>query len=338
MKNLVKSIIFILGFIFLWKNIFSVLWLPKDIIDYFYRLPKNSIDVVYIGGSNVCSSFNPLLAYNLYGFKTGIICEGGQPFITIKYLLKEAQKTQNPDLYVIDLYMLDNDLSNINIGDTRRTIDSMNFNKNRLDATTEILKYSNIDKSEYINYYFSFLLYHNAWKNIDSSNFSINSSYRGFWFYDFDASEPQEEYKWLDDVIELSESNRQVLLDLIEYIKDNNLNVLFVVPKRGYWSPGQEKLNDAISIIQKNNLDIINFNKIDNLNINAETDFYDYGHLNLYGAIKYTLYFSKYLSSNYNLKKDKNDLEWQDEYDDFKLDFKKVTGSDLDEIIYYYKF
>lgn len=335
MKNFIKMFVFAFIFCILFLYIFSILWLPRGIISYFYRIPKNSMDVVYIGASNACSGFNPLIAYKLYGFKTGMICEGSSPFASFKYLLDETRKYQNPSLYVIDIYMLTHALT-FDEMEIRKTIDSMKFNQNRFSAINDILKYANIDKSEYINYYFSLFLYHNAWKHISSQNFSINSLYMGYWYYDILESSSQEEYNWNDSKINLPSSIERLLLDLINYIKQNNLNVLFVVPKRWYWHPSQEQLNTAISIIKDNELDIINFNNINDMDINFKNDFHDEGHLNLYGATKYTLYFSKYLNENYNFIKEKNDkldLLWDKKYEEFKQNFKLQTGQELEDFI-----
>ena len=327
--------IFVIIFCILFFYIFSILWLPRGIISYFYRIPKNSMDVVYVGASNACSGFNPLIAYKLYGFKTGMLCEGASPFISIKYLLKEAEKYQKPNLYVIDIYMLTRILDFDEI-EMRKTIDSMKFNQNRFLAINEILQYANVDIKEYINYHFSFFLYHNAWKQISKQNFLVNSLYMGYWYYEISESIQQNEYEWKENKIALSPLSEQILLDLINYIKQDNLNVLFVIPKRWYWSPSQEQINTAISIIQDNGLDIINFNKVIDTNINFENDFHDQSHLNLYGATKYTLYFSKYLNENYNFDNYKNtvlDLLWNEKYEEFEQNFKLQTGKELEDFI-----
>lgn len=335
MKMVLKSLIFSLIFGVLFIYVFKILWFPKGGISYFYRIPKDSMDIVYIGASNACSGFNPLLAYDLYGYKTGMLCEGGSPFFAIEYLLKEAQKTQNPNLYVIDIYMLA-EMSNFIPSNIRKTTDSMKFNKNRFDAINKILNYYDVDKKEYINYYFSFFYYHNSWKSISRDNFSIKSMYMGYWYYEDIFEKDIENYIWTDDELKLPSLDEKILVSLIEYIKTNNLNVLFVVPKRWYWYPHQEQMNNAISIIEDNGLKVINFNKIDEVNIDFATDFYDKSHLNIYGSTKYTLYFSDYLNRNYNIDYHKNsnlDLLWKNKYEEFKEAFKNTTGENFDEFV-----
>ena len=137
--------------------------------------------------------------------------------------------------------------------------------------------------------------------------------------------------------MELPEDNKKILLDLIDYIKDNNLNVLFVIPKRSFENPIDNRLNSASAILQENNFTVLNFNTLDNFtNIDFSTDFYNSSHLNIYGSTKYTLYFSKYLKENYNLPNHKGDNLynlWDSEYTRFKQDFKNLTKKDFDELL-----
>lgn len=338
MKNLIKSVIFLSIFFILFYYIFNILWLDKNSIAYFHDEPKNSFDVVYVGSSNVYVHFNPLLAYDLYGFKTGLLSCSQQPFAAVKYLLKENEEKQKPKLYVIDIAKIIDDWDYFDEAKIRKTTDEMYFSKNRIDTINEILEYKGIDKSEYINYYFSCFIYHNRWKNISEKNFvGEKNLYKGYQFFEEKVKiVPQKEYEWDNNQENLTEDNEHILLDLLEYIKSNNLNVLFVIPKRGFEKKEMGRLNKATTIIEENNFNIINFNKIEDLNINAKEDFYDSRHLNVYGATKYTLYFSKYLKENYDLpnqKQSNNDKSWDSEYKRFKKDFKNLTKKDFNKLL-----
>ena len=126
------------------------------------------------------------------------------------------------------------------------------------------------------------------------------------------------------------------MIELIKYIKSNNLNVLFVIPKRCFEETEIKQLNNASKIIKQNELDIINFNTLDDFKVDFNMDFYNRAHLNVYGSTKYTLYFSKYLKENYKLKNHKEDEKyssWNSEYERFKIDFNKLTGKKFDELI-----
>ena len=345
MKNIIKIIVFIFIFCIIWYYVFYYLWLYKSSIAFSYDIPKNSVDIVYIGSSTVDRAFNPMLAYDLYGFVTEILSSSVQPFPAIKFLIKENMKRQSPKLYIIDIQQLLYDLTDgFSSSFIREVTDRMKFSKNRIDLINELLSYNDVAKSDYINYYFSFFLYHNNWKQNEGSAF-WNFRYKGYFMDDYSFGvNPQLDYKWATtnyfvDKQEFPEKNKQCLLDLINYIKQNHLNVLFVVPKKEYFLTGQRRINAAISIIKANDFDVLNFNTIDDTYIDFQTDFYDDNHLNVYGSIKYTLYLSQYLIENYDLPNHKGDdlyISWDEEYLKFKNVFDNKSNKKFDLLVNQY--
>lgn len=345
MRKIIKTIIFLIIFCIILCIISKILWLKPTPISYFYNEPKNSLDIIYIGSSSAYYQFNSVLAYNMYGYTTGFLSAETQPFVFTKYMIKEAEKYQNPSLYVIDLTRVVNNMDEESETMIRKTTDSMKFNKNRIDAINEMLSYKKeINKKDYINYYFSFLLYHNSWSNIGKMKVNIiglKELYKGYLLRERALDiEIQEKYEWTDSVLELQPENKQILMSLIEGIKANNINVIFVIPNRYFDEISQARFNYVIKILQENELDVINCNELDELNnIDFNTDFYDYGHLNVYGQTKYTLWFSKYLKENYNLPDHRNDVRyssWDSEYKRFKDNFKKLTDRNFDDLLLEY--
>lgn len=343
-KKIIKSMIFLFIFLVLFYIIYHILWLRPTTISYFYKEPKDSLDIVYIGASNVSNHYNTVLAYEKYGYTTGILSTGSQSFVLAKYLIQEAEIYQNPSLYIIDIAKAADDFNSISDGNIRYVTDSMKSSQNRIDAINEVLSYKkNIDKKEYVNWYFSFLMYHNSWKHISKNNFVGDQTlYKGYLFdKETIPVQPQNTYHWSEEILELQEENKQVLINLINHIKINNINVLFVVPKRYFEEDANKRLNDVIRILKENDLDVINFNILEDFNnmIDFNTDYYNSTHLNIYGATKYTLYFSKYLKENYELKDHRNNenyFTWDSEYKRFKLDYNKLTNKDFNELLLEY--
>ena len=338
-KNILKTIVFLLILCMLLYMVFHILWVSPNAISYFYKEPKNSLDVIYIGSSNAYIHFNTTLAYDLYGITTGVLSVDAEPFLLTNSLIEESKKYQTPSLYIIDIAKAVDDLDFFSEAYIRKTIDAMKFSKNRNNAINEVFSYKkDINKKEYINWYFSFLMYHNSWKNISKYNIVGNKNlYKGYYFLEDTAQvEPQDKYIWKKDKMELQDDNKKILTSLIDYIKTNNLNVVFVVPIRCYDDETNGRLNTAIQIIKEDGLDVINFNTLDDFTIDFSTDLYNYAHINVYGSTKYTLYFSKYLKENYDLKNhkgDKNYNSWDSEYTRFKENYKKITKKDFDELL-----
>ena len=353
MKKVLKSIIFVLIFIFILNKAIKVLWLPKNALSYFYDEPKNSLDIVYIGASNVHTHFNTTLAYEQYGFTTGLLSTGNQPPTMIKYLLKESQKYQNPKLYIIDITQFSKSFANYTEGEIRNAVDNMKFSKNRIDAIDETLMHYDYDrnalstqsKSDKFAYYFSFLKYHNSWKEISESNFLGDKTlFKSFYIEDFTfLRAPFDDFDWPEERETLTPGMENILIDLIEYIKENNMNVLFVVPNKA-WDKDKEvkstRINTVMDILKENDFEIINFNDLDDFKIDLSKELYNVGHLNIYGATKYTLYFSKLLHDNYKLPDHRNDSSyesWDKEYERLKLRFLRQDGRKYETIVEEYK-
>ena len=225
-RNIIKTIIFAIIFCVLFNLVMNILWMLPTPISEFYKEQEDTIDIMYIGSSNVYMHFNPVLAYNLYGYTTGMLSTNSQPLVLAKYMIEETKKTQNPSLYIIDLAKVASTMDTFETSHIRNTTDSMKFSKNRIKAINDALSYKKeIRKDEYINYYFSFLLYHNSWKNVRPINITKKVNfYKGF-LIDSDTTkiEPQEKFQWKAEEGQLADECKYILEDFISYIKSNNL-------------------------------------------------------------------------------------------------------------------
>ena len=79
----------------------------------------------------------------------------------------------------------------------------------------------------------------------------------------------------------MTEESKEILLNLIDYIKTNNLNVLFVIPPRYFEEEKVMQLNDVTRILQENSFNVINFNTLEDFKVDFSTDFYNEAHLNV---------------------------------------------------------
>ena len=335
-----KTIIFLLIFCIIYLTVRRIFWLAPNPISEFYKEPENSFDIIYTGSSNTYVHFNPVLAYKMYGFKVGLLSSNWQPFVFTEYLIKEARKYHNPSLYIIDLNLVAMDDNFYGGGYIRVTTDAMKFSKNRIDAINAELDLRGITKKQYKDFYFSFLIYHNMWKRLDGikeSLFANKNLYKGYALTNETIQvKPQTKWSWTTEKKKMRESNIKILESLIKYIKENNLNCLFTIPKRYIDEETQMNINYVTEILEENGLKYINFNLLEDFKVDYEKDFYNQEHLNTYGSTKYTLYFAKYLKEHYDLpdhRENEQDDSWNEEYERFKINFKKMLGEDFDTIL-----
>lgn len=332
MKKIRNSVIFIAIFLILFYYVNKVLSLTPGPIKNFYKEPKNSIDVVYVGSSNAFAHFNTVLAYEEFGFTTGMIASNGQPFQALKHLVEESRKTQKPKVFVIDMANLYY-TKEFHEGAIREVNDSLRFSKNKLSLTKELLKQSDIKEKEYVDYYFNFFKYHSSWKYVNYNNFNQTYLYKGYLFQDSTTKIlPQENYSWNYDIIPMNKTQKRIVNDLIKYVKKNNLEVIFTIPIRNYTPELMGNLNDLTKVLEEKQLKIINFNTINEIGIDYSHDLYNTSHINVWGATKYTRYFANYLKQNYDLpdhRNDKNYETWHKEYERFTGDYKKIINEEF---------
>ena len=178
------------------------------------------------------------------------------------------------------------------------------------------------------------------WKRLDdikASLFADKNLYKGYALTDETIQvKPQTKWNWATEKKKMRESNIKTLESLIKYIKENNLNCLFTIPKRYMDEETQMNINYVTEMLEENGLKYINFNLLEDFKVDYEKDFYNREHLNTYGSTKYTLYFAKYLKENYDLpdhRENEQDDSWNEEYERFKINFKKMLGEDFDTIL-----
>ena len=86
------------------KNYFNQNWPTTNTYTDFYKLEKNTVDVLLFGSSHAASSLNPQVIYDTYGIRSyNLSCEQQSPVITY-FWLREALKYQSPSVMVLDTY------------------------------------------------------------------------------------------------------------------------------------------------------------------------------------------------------------------------------------------
>ena len=103
MKNLIKAFVFIIILIIIicvLNRVFSPVgsneggWYVAGAMRDMYKQDKNSIDVLYVGNSNVYTGISPLEIYNNIGVTGFSASTPGQDIIGSYYVAKEFFKTQ----------------------------------------------------------------------------------------------------------------------------------------------------------------------------------------------------------------------------------------------------
>lgn len=331
-KNWLRMLIFLFVLIAFMLYFSLVFTFPsgkmvRERLNTFYALPENTVDGVYLGTSGVDRYWISQLGYKNKGLACYAITSGHQPLVLAKHLMEEVQKTQDVKFFVVDIRAALQDPLKVRDVDMRRITDNLRFSKNRFSAIDDILTYfedggQEIDRKD-LSYYIPFVKYHSGWKDMSAKD-----------FYDLYPTNNQMGYfgnldrvfkkvkmpktKVTDKRTPLLELNESVLNDLLDYCDTLDADVIFVSSPQSINNDlDQEQFNYAFDLISKRGYKTLNFNTEEMytaLNWNFDTDLYNPGHANFYGAYKYTNWLADYILDNYDIS-DKRKAENHEDYE-----------------------
>ena len=275
--------------------------------DNFYNLPKNSIDVLFIGNSHNFSSFQPQIIDNILPINSYVVGISAENIIVTYYELQEVLMYQHPKVVVLETFVLDLDDTRDN-GFIYDFLDAGKWNKNRLAIAMRYLTpetgysifpalRSRIDWDKpytYINQLLHELTNRIRKVKPDLSNYSIKKPVLIEKDYKTAKNSPTQEY---------GEPNPEIQVYLEKFYqlcKDNDIQlVLTTVPivhstakQTKYYKPF-----DPTSFIELNNISEVNYDhfKFNHLHFANET------HINGFGSVIVSIEMAKNLSRIMNL-------------------------------------
>lgn len=340
LKNIVK-VISIIAIGILMFNIVTYIMMPEWVnagdvtltMRGFYNEPKNSMEVVFIGDSNVYRGVSPMVLWERSGITSYTYSTPEQGLNVSYYLLKEYFKYQNPKIVMLDTNEAFNN-SHMQESNVRKAFDNMKLSKNKLDAIND--PNFNMSNFEKLSYIFPILRYHTRWNNLNANDFKritlqYDSVYKGYQPSKSVKAYSQEvDYMEELDNVKMSDWQVAYLEKIIELCKTHNSElVLMKVPCIDTWS--LDRNQEMQKFANEHNLKFLDMNVENTVDINWKNDSEDGGnHLNIYGAEKVSEYLNNYLKSNFNLtdyRNDSNYESWNDNLEKYKSDVEKVKNN-----------
>lgn len=260
--------------------------------------PEESIDIMFVGSSMAYCDIIPAVVYEQTGYTSYLVTAPYMMPSTTYYYLKEALKTQTPQLIMLEstsffFSLNEADYYKVNIG-------YMPYTANRLGATFAA------PKEEWLGLLFPLYNYHEKWEGYEPSAYftprpdkktDITAGYTYL-----EKTEPQEK-RWEREFMYTEaeyEENISYLKKIVELCREKDIPLeLFIVPACEYVSPAltAELRKEAEGVRLTNFTD-----DFEAIGLNKDTHFYDKRHLNFEGALLYTEYLSSYIMQNYQFK------------------------------------
>lgn len=333
-RQAVKSIIFIAIFLYLLMTVTYIIRTNGDVKDRFtgfYAEADDSIDVVMIGSSPVFPYYAAPMMWGEYGISAYPLSSNLQRPVAAPYLVEEVRKTQSPSLYIFEMRMYtarDTDLTN-NMAYTRGVTDNMKYSWNRIKTINAMVD----DVSERYTYYFDIFKYHSNWKTmilpeqLASFRYEKPDERKGYVMknevYPCEAVDTSA----ITEKLPMPEYQEKCLRDLLEYLKENKLQALFILSPMVMEEDKQKMYNYMDDIIGDYGYEFLNMNGCyEEIGLDFAKDFSDNGiHVNAVGAQKCTKYLSEYITKEYSLEDRRGEdgyESWDASYEQWKQEFE----------------
>ncbi len=324
--RLLRFVCFALIFLLLFSGISTLLvfknyqW--KDFHG-FYSEKRNSLDILYLGGSACYMSWSPYEAWQDNAYTSYALGVSSMVSFCYEPLISEALTYQTPQLLIIDVrpfvYTYQNPSSAVTSAITFNS-SLLPLSVNRLPVAVRsygLYKQTVADGawSGSDETFMSLLLdisrFHSMWQKLDESYFppgadSLQYNYsKGFHGVADANSVVLRDNSAVTAVRETNASALSDLLSLLDYLDRKGTDALFVVAPSAETAAQKEEYNYLASVVESRGYGFLDANDhISEMALNGDADFWNEDHLNIFGAEKYTAFLSDYISRRYTLKND----------------------------------
>ena len=343
-KQIFKIIIFILIFIWLTISLTYILRTngdEKDRFTGFYSEPDNTIDAVIIGSSPVYPGYATPKLWGETGITLYPLSTNMQRPVAGYYLVKEALKTQSPQLFIFDMRMYtarEIDMT-ANPGHTRGVTDNLKYSWNRIEAINALTSDTEVFTESKYTYYFDIFKYHSNWRTlflwsqIRDFTYEYPDDLKGYVIKDNVGPTEYVDVSGITGSEPIEDIQEDALYKLLDYLQEVGQDALFVVtPYTTDSIDKQANYNYIKEIVESYGYNFLNMNDADvasEIALDYGTDFADYGnHLNAVGAAKVTEYLGEYLLENYNFEDKRGNSEyssWDEAYELYLEEYEEAV-------------
>ncbi len=299
-----------------------------------YAEEPYSLDVLYVGASQIETFVSPAQIYDEYGFTGYDLCFDGTSIGLYELLIKEALRRQQPKVIVLDVIITDTHTNE----QARAVLDNMRWSAHKRNA---IKKYSDDPLWTFV---FPISYYHNRWKNLspalgypyfmitENQRYKAMDSYsladlylkkiyplKGFYTSGVvDETEVIPDWKMTTERLAPDENYMEMLNSLLDYLDTLDCEVVFInTPTlQADTSTTQKQINYVGDYLREKGYVFVDYcENPDEYGFDLSTDMGDGVHANIHGAIKFSNILGRYLSEEMKITPmehtDKTITQWE---------------------------
>lgn len=301
------------------KKYYENMWSTTSTYEGFYKMEKNTVDVLFLGSSHAASTFIPQVMYDEYGIRSyNLGCEQ-QNLLVSYYWLKEALRYQQPQVVVLDSYVLYDLVADENLNSsescTRMAIDAMRWSPLKLEAVRAICK--NDEKQSFKSYLLTNIRYHSRWIGLTQNDFirkEQKNHYELKGYAPMNSKSGREFEPFCSNEADECDNMHPLMMEYLnkitEICREKGIKLILTKTPTAMWN--SEKYKATLEYAENNTLEFWDYNEE---SLYSEADFVfsedmsDNDHSNIWGAEKITASLAKKLSNDIGVKASK-DLQW----------------------------
>lgn len=270
-----------------------------------YRQPENTVDVLAVGTSMVYAGVNTNVLWSEYGIAAYDLCSAEQPFWVSYYVIREALKTQQPKVILLDakpsIYTRD-------YSKRGRTILSTYGIKgldNRIGAIMACVE----SPSEAMGYLLGFPQVHNNYEKLKCEDFSIppDNGGRGVnWkgYIEMDAVEHHQRPSlvWTATKRNLNDREEEYARKIFELCQQEEIQLMLLGMPNPDYANDHMYYNALWAVAAEYGFDGINYNDPNlRYGLRYSSDFADWQHLNVKGSMTFSKKLGEDLVDRFDL-------------------------------------
>lgn len=327
--RIAKAISFLLLLCLMFSYVSNVLVNPElntDLRHYqyvrgFFEESMDSLDAVFIGASNVYSSWVAPIAWEKYGLCVWGMASAGLGGDSFKAITKNIHAVQPNALYVVCMNSFLN----------KTTVEPIHYysdywpTKYKPELLFDLYSEGAIGTSDALELAVPLTRFHDRWTKLKNEDFhhEFNGVKGGNIYQHFlaDITDVSDNFYITDKKEELDADLLIVLTDFLSFCKNSDIRILFVGIPWALPESYKVRLNYVSDMIAAEGFPVINLSDhIEDIKLDPKQDYYNAAHTNIHGALKITDYISQYLLAHYDFPEKSGGYydRWDEAYDRYK--------------------
>ena len=283
----------------------------------FYELKDNTVDVLFLGSSHAFEDFNTGVLWSDYGMAAYILAGSDQPLWNTYYYLKEALKTQKPELIVLEGYLTTYQQEYIKDSKIIKNNFGLKWSGDKIDS----IKVS-APEERWGEFLLEYVQYHNRYTELSSEDFlpdqgkALYHDWKGFGCNMNTSELENRDVSYVTERMPLYQKTETYYRKIIELAQKNNIPITVIISPYAEITEEEQKLyHTAEGIAAEYGVDFKNYNLCyQEAELDFTTDAADGAHLNYKGNQKFSRVVGEYLKNKYDISDRRGDsryLSWE---------------------------